>query len=178
MVPTEAVLLDEDEDEEDDDDVEVEPVPTRTTLSTGAFFTYELIIFEEMTVSPERVTRFVDSITPSSPSVSTFSWPFGREEVSFFTTLNAIDESETSTEAPARLTVITVFSSILVVSDGETVSSGSSVMLPASSTDLTLVKLVPGTTRDLPLIFTVTYAVSPPRASRALPRDASASVAE
>ena len=70
--------------------------------------------------------------------------------------------------------VITVFSSTLVVSEGETVSSGSSVMSPASSTDFTSVKLAPGTTRDLPLIFTVTYEVSPLSSSRALPRDASA----
>ena len=68
VVPIDAEAL------EDDD--EVEPVPTRMTLSTGAFFTYELIILEETTVSPDLVTRFVVSITPSSPSVSTFLLAF------------------------------------------------------------------------------------------------------
>ena len=72
------------------------------TLSTGAFFTYELIMLEETTVSPDLVTRFVVSITPSSPSVSTFSWPSGRLEVSFLTTLKPMAVSETSTLAPAR----------------------------------------------------------------------------
>ncbi len=113
-------------------------------------------MLEETTFEPDLVTRFVVSITPSSPSVSTFSWPFGSESVSFFTTLNPIAVSETSTEAPARSMVMTVFSFTLVVSDGETVSSGSSVMSPASSTDFTSVNFVPGITRDLPLIFTVT----------------------
>ena len=94
MVPIDAEAL------EDDD--EVEPVPTRMTLSTGAFFTYELMIWVETTVSPDLVTRFVVSITPSSPSVSTFSWPSGRLEVSFLTTLKPMAVSETSTLAPAR----------------------------------------------------------------------------
>ena len=87
--------------------------------------------------------------------------------------LNGIAVSVTETEAPARLMVMTVFSLTFVVSAGETVSSGSKVMSPASSTDFTSVKSVPGTTRVLPLIFTVTYEVLPFSASRALPREAS-----
>ena len=51
---------------------------------------------------------------------------------------------------------MTVDSSTFVVRAGVTLSSGSNVMLPASSTDLTSVKLSPSTKRDLPLIFTVT----------------------
>ena len=67
---------------------------------------------------------------------------------------------------------MTVFSFTFVSKDGETVSSVSRVMSPASSTDFTSVKCMPGTTRVLPLIFTVTYEVSPESASRALPREA------
>ena len=148
-------------------------MPTRITLSVGAFFTKELIILEDMTLPPDLVTRFVVSITPFAPSVSTFSWPFGRLEVSFLTVLNAISVSDTSTEAPARSILMTVFSFTFVSKDGETVSSVSRVMSPASSTDFTSVKCMPGTTRVLPLIFTVTYEVSPESASRALPREAS-----
>ena len=126
-----------------------------------------------MTLPPDLVTRFVVSITPFAPSVSTFSWPFGRLDVSFLTVLNAISVSDTSTEAPARSILMTVFSFTFVSKDGETVSSVSRVMSPASSTDFTSVKCMPGTTRVLPLIFTVTYEVSPESASRALPREAS-----
>ena len=52
--------------------------------------------------------------------------------------------------------VMTVDSVTFVSSDGETASSGSSTMSPASSTDLTSVKSSPSTVRDLPLILTVT----------------------
>ena len=67
----------------------------------------------------------------------------------------------------------------LVVSEGEMVSSGSSTISPASSTDLTSVNLVPRTVRDLPLILTVTYDV-PSTAPRWPLRETSldASVAE
>ena len=164
MVPIDAAAA---------DGVDEEPVPTRITLSVGAFFTKELIILEDMTLPPDLVTRFVVSITPFAPSVSTFSCPFGRLEVSFLTVLNAISVSDTSTEAPARSILMTVFSFTFVSKDGETVSSVSRVMSPASSTDFTSVKCMPGTTRVLPLIFTVTYEVSPESASRALPREAS-----
>ena len=41
------------------------PVPTRITFSTGAFLTYEVKVFDEITLSPERVTRFVFSRMPS-----------------------------------------------------------------------------------------------------------------
>ena len=164
MVPIDAAAA---------DGVDEEPVPTRITLSVGAFFTKELIILEDMTLPPDLVTRFVVSITPFAPSVSTFSWPFGRLEVSFLTVLNAISVSDTSTAAPARSILMTVFSFTFVSKDGETVSSVSRVMSPASSTDFTSVKCMPGTTRVLPLIFTVTYEVSPESASRALPREAS-----
>ena len=79
---------------------------------------------------------------------------------------------------------MTVDSVTLVVSEGETVSFGSSVILPASRTDLTFVKPLPSTTRDLPLIFTVMYEVSasaPLRLLRVVPRETSSafvSVAE
>lgn len=119
-------------------------MPTRITLSVGAFFTKELIILEDMTLPPDLVTRFVVSITPFAPSVSTFSWPFGRLEVSFLTVLNAISVSDTSTEAPARSILMTVFSFTFVSKDGETVSSVSRVMSPASSTVFTSVKCMPG----------------------------------
>ena len=80
--------------------------------------------------------------------------------------------------------VMDVDSETLVVSEGEMVSSGSSVMSPASRTDLTSVNFVPSTTRDLPLIVTVTMAVPalrPLMGCRSYPRDTSSpllSVAE
>ena len=111
---------------------------------------------EEITVSPARVTRLVVSITPSSPSVSTCSVPSGSEEVSLRTVLNAIGSSEVSSAESAVSMVITVDSLTSASSAGSTVSFGPSVMLPASSTDLTVVKSVPSTVRDWPSSLTVT----------------------
>ena len=72
------------------------------------------------------------------------------------TVLNAMAVSEVSACVSAREMEMTVDSSTFVVRAGVTLSSGSNVMLPASSTDLTSVKSSPSTKRDLPLIFTVT----------------------
>ena len=83
-------------------------VPTRITLSTGAFLTHEVNTLEETTLSPERVTRDVVSSTPFSPSVSTFSWPLGRLEVSLRTSLKAISVSVVSTVVLARSMEMTV----------------------------------------------------------------------
>ena len=100
-------------------------------------------MLEETTLPFARVTIFAVSITPSAPWLCTFSVPFGRAAVSFFTTLKAIGSSEVSSFAPARLIVITVDSSTFVLSEGVTTSCGSRVISPASKTDFTSVKLVP-----------------------------------
>ena len=98
------------------------------------------------------------SITPFSPSVSTFSWPLGRLEVSLRTSLKAISVSVVSTVVLARLMEMTVDSLTLESRLGVTLSSGSRTISPVSSTSLTVVMLAfsPRTTRDLPLTLTVT----------------------
>ena len=96
------------------------PVPTSTTFSTGAFFTQVAKVFDETTLSPVRVTRFVFSRMPYSPSVCTFSVPFGSDGSSFFTVLNGIFDSVVSIFAPWRSMEIVVDSSTFVVSDGFT----------------------------------------------------------
>ncbi len=82
-------------------------MPTRSPCRSE-LFTKELIILEDMTLPPDLVTRFVVSITPFAPSVSTFSWPFGRLEV-LLTVLNAYPYQTLPTEAPARSILMTVF---------------------------------------------------------------------
>ena len=79
--------------------------------------------------------------------------------------------------------VTTVASVTLDFSEGDTASSGSSVMSPVSSTSLTVVMLAfsPSTTRESPLIFTVTNVVFLSAlliAPRVAERDAAESVAE